>query len=166
MFPQKPVRMNTVYGPKNCTSSQQRLLPNNNVSTRDSLLKISNGSGSSSDSGSHAHSDGRLHYLCRHKSCSSNKTRPSIEGQMFCKQNNNASCQDIDKLRKLSYVNKNPLTTFNSIAVVADDIRLNSNCFWGSNAQTLKINNMWYIKKWLYCMSIMLSCEINILFLQ
>ncbi|XP_076078940.1 pyrokinin-1 receptor-like [Mytilus galloprovincialis] len=129
MFPQKPVRMNTVYGPKNCTSSQQRLLPNNNVSTRDSLLKISNGSGSSSDSGSHAHSDGRLHYLCRHKSCSSNKTRPSIEGQMFCKQNNNASCQDIDKLRKLSYVNKNPLTTFNSIAVVADDIRLNSNCF-------------------------------------
>jgi hypothetical protein len=115
IFPQKQVRMNTLYGSKNRTSSQQRLLPNNQQPTKDSLLKVSNGS--TSESGSHAHSDGRLHYLCRHKSCSSNRTRPSIESQMFCKHFNNASCQDMETLRKLNYLNQNPLNTFDSVGV-------------------------------------------------
>jgi hypothetical protein len=127
MFPQKQIRLNTVHGPKNRSSSQQRLLPNNQQSTKDSLLKVSNGS--SSESGSHAHSDGRLHYLCRHKSCSSNKTRPSVESQMFCKHFNNTSCQDMDVLRKISYVNKTPLTTFESKSVGAVNLGVNGNCF-------------------------------------
>lgn len=115
LYQQKPkqIRINN-FGNNDGTSSQQRLLPNNNVSTKDSLLKVSNSS--SSNSGSHAHSDGRLHFLCRHKSCSSNRTRPSFEGQLFCKhQNNTASCQDIDTLRKMSQVNRTPLVTFNSV---------------------------------------------------
>jgi hypothetical protein len=127
MFPQKQIRLNTVHGPKNRSSSQQRLLPNNQQSTKDSLLKVSNES--SSESGSHAHSDGRLHYLCRHKSCSSNKTRPSVESQMFCRHFNNTSCQDMDVLRKISYVNKTPLTTFESKSVGAVNLGVNGNCF-------------------------------------
>ena len=126
MFPQKQVRMNTVYGPNNRTASQQRLIPNIQHSTKDSVLKVSNGS--ISDSGSHAHSDGRLHYLCRHKSCSSNRTRPSIESQMFCKHFNNASCQDIETLRKFNNTNKSPLTTFDSICL-ADNVSLKGNFF-------------------------------------
>lgn len=126
MFPQKQVRMNTVYGPKNRTASQQRLLPNIQPSTKDSLLKASNGS--SSESGSHAHSDGRLHYLCRHKSCSSNRTRPSIESQMFCKHFNNASCQDMETLRKSNNANKSPLATFDSVCV-AENVSLKCNYF-------------------------------------
>lgn len=114
IFPQKQIRLNAVYGPKNRTSSQQRLLiPNNQQSTKDSLLKVSNGS--SSDSGTHAHSDGRLHYLCRHKSCSSNRTRPSIESQVFCKHFNNASCQDMETLRRINYLNKIPLNRYVSL---------------------------------------------------
>ena len=127
MFPPKQIRLNTVHGPKNRSSSQQRLLPNNQQSTKDSLLKVSNES--SSESGSHAHSDGRLHYLCRHKSCSSNKTRPSVESQMFCRHFNNTSCQDMDVLRKISYVNKTPLTTFESKSVGAVNLGVNGNCF-------------------------------------
>jgi hypothetical protein len=38
--PQKQVRMNTLYGSKNRISSQQRLLPNNQQPTKDSLLKV------------------------------------------------------------------------------------------------------------------------------
>ena len=127
IFPQKQVRMNTLYGSKNRISSQQRLLPNNQQPTKDSLLKVSNES--TSESGSHAHSDGRLHYLCRHKSCSSNKTRPSVESQMFCRHFNNTSCQDMDVLRKISYVNKTPLTTFESKSVGAVNLGVNGNCF-------------------------------------
>ncbi|VDI37170.1 neuromedin U receptor 1 [Mytilus galloprovincialis] len=130
MFPQKQVRMNTVYGPKNRTASQQRLLPNIQPSTKDSLLKASNGS--SSESGSHAHSDGRLHYLCRHKSCSSNRTRPSIESQMFCKHFNNASCQDMETLRKSNNANKSPLATFDSVCV-AENVSLKGNYFLCEN---------------------------------
>ena len=126
MFPQKQIRMNAVYGPKNRTSSQQKLLPNNKQSTKDSLLKLSNVS--ASNSGSHAHSDGRLHYLCRHKSCSSNRTRPSIESQMFCKHFNNASCQDMETLRRLNNINKSPLTTYDSVDAMMN-IGLQSNYF-------------------------------------
>lgn len=121
VYQQKQVRMNTLYGPKNGSVSQ-RLLPIIQPSTKDSLLKVS--IGSTSDSGTHAHSDGRLHYLCHHKSCSSHKTRPSIESQMFCKQFNNASCQDLETLRKFNVMNKSHIATFDSMCI-ADNTSLN-----------------------------------------
>lgn len=98
LFPQKPIVLDTFYQKHNRRSSQSDTQLNQG-STKETLLKVSTGCGSSS--GTHAHSDGRLHCLCRHKSCSSHRTRQSIESQMFCKQFNNASYQDIETLKRL-----------------------------------------------------------------
>ena len=99
VFPQKPIILDAMNSRGNMAI---HAFPAKQRSTKDTLIKASNGS--SSNSGTHAHSDGRLHYLCRHKSCSSNRTRQSIESQMFNKQFNNASYQDIETLRKLKCV--------------------------------------------------------------
>ncbi|KAK3090125.1 hypothetical protein FSP39_009371 [Pinctada imbricata] len=95
VYPQKPIILDTMNSRGNMAAhnfaAKQR-------STKDTVIKASERS--SSNSGTHAHSDGRLHYLCRHKSCSSNRTRQSIESQMFNKQFNNVSCQDFQLLRR------------------------------------------------------------------
>ncbi|XP_061169312.1 pyrokinin-1 receptor-like isoform X1 [Saccostrea echinata] len=94
IYPQKPVGLDTPYNKHGGSLSMSR--PVKQASTKDTVVKCS-----SSGSSSHAHSDGRLHFICRHKSCSSNRIRLSLEINMMYTQFNNASCQDIEKLRKM-----------------------------------------------------------------
>lgn len=101
LYPQKPIRMDTICNNQNCTMQHQKV-PAQQVSTKDTVCLHSTGCVSSA--GTHAHSDGRLHYLCRHKSCAGSRTRQSIESQMFCKQFNNISYQDIGTLKRLREV--------------------------------------------------------------
>lgn len=95
IYPQKPVGMDTFYN-KHGGSLSANSRPVKQASTKDTVVKCS-----SSSSSSHAHSDGRLHFICRHKSCSSNRIRLSLEINPVYKQFNNASCQDIETLRKM-----------------------------------------------------------------
>lgn len=95
IYPQKPVGMDTFYN-KHGGSHSANSRPVKQASTKDTVVKCS-----SSSSSSHAHSDGRLHFICRHKSCSSNRIRLSLEINPVYKQFNNASCQDIETLRKM-----------------------------------------------------------------
>ncbi|XP_048771085.1 pyrokinin-1 receptor-like [Ostrea edulis] len=94
LYPQKPVGMDTFYNKNGGNLSANG--PVKQASTKDTVIKCS-----SSSSSSHAHSDGRLHFICRHKSCNSNRIRLSLEVNMVYKQFNNASCQDIETLRKI-----------------------------------------------------------------
>lgn len=96
VFPQKPIHMDTFYNKQQNGAVSSSKLQGKQNSTKDTLLKVSSGSSSS-----HAHSDGRLHCKCHHKSCSNARTRLSIEGQMFGKQFNNASYQDVETLKRL-----------------------------------------------------------------
>lgn len=124
LFPQKPIVLDTFYQKHNRRLSKTEH-PLNQGSTKDTLLKVSTGCGSSS--GTHAHSDGRLHCLCRHKSCSSHRTRQSIESQMFCKQFSNASYQDIETLKRLQcFRDECHLKSFDSVPEVMErDVNVN-----------------------------------------
>jgi len=97
IFPQKPLLLETCSKQKGTSSASKQAA--NQISTKDTMLKLSTGCASSS--GSHAHSDGRLHCLCHHKSCLNTRTRLSIESQMFGKQFHNASYQDVETLKRL-----------------------------------------------------------------
>ncbi|KAJ8311059.1 hypothetical protein KUTeg_011389 [Tegillarca granosa] len=92
LYPQKPIRMDTICNNQKLFNAAPKNACSTGINQRYRCV---------SSAGTHAHSDGRLHYVCRHKSCSGNKTRQSIESQMFCKQFNNISYQDIGTLKRL-----------------------------------------------------------------
>ena len=93
LYPEKnTMRMATFYRadrPKSFTYANEIIEP---ASTRDTMV---NKTSRSSTCSSHAHSDGGLHYLCRHKRCLNRR-----QSQLTPRQNcNAASFQDIELLR-------------------------------------------------------------------
>lgn len=94
LYPEKnTMRMATFYRgerPKSFTYANEIIEP---ASTRDTMV---NRTSRSSTCSSHAHSDGGLHYLCRHKRCLNRR-----QSQLTPRQNcNAASYQDIELLRQ------------------------------------------------------------------
>lgn len=113
IFPNKPIRMATFYN----VEQQNGVVPMKiylgvKPSTRDTVVRQSSTHATSSTT--HAHSDGRLHYICRHKNCSSKRTRNvnSNEGQA----NQNNSYHDIETLKRMQALTANChiLYTFDS----------------------------------------------------
>ena len=113
------MRMATFYRadrPKSFTYANEIIEP---ASTRDTMV---NRTSRSSTCSSHAHSDGGLHYLCRHKRCL-NRRQSSLSPRQNC---NTASYQDIELLRQKDSIRshepihkrrgeqREPLSTFNS----------------------------------------------------
>lgn len=111
LFPNKPIRMATFYN----VEQQQCAVPMKiylgvKPSTRDTVVRQTSSHATSSST--HAHSDGRLHYICRHRNCSSKRTRNSND----CQANQNNSYHDIETLKRGQDVSANCpiLYTFDS----------------------------------------------------
>lgn len=103
------IRLITFYrNEKQCNHTLRKVKVEKQL-TRDTLLKCTSKDKSSSCS-SHAHSDGGLHALCRHKRCTNRRQSfltPRVNGNV-------ASYQDIDFLRRLEMTgnrHSEPLTT-------------------------------------------------------
>ena len=98
------MRMATFYRadrPKSFTYANEIIEP---ASTRDTMV---NRTSRSSTCSSHAHSDGGLHYLCRHKRCL-NRRQSSLSPRQNC---NAASYQDIELLRQKDIRTHEPIHT-------------------------------------------------------
>jgi hypothetical protein len=101
LCPQKPVRMATFYNiEQNKREPPVKVIIGFQASTRDTKVKTSTAAASSSST--HAHSDGRLHYICRHKNCTSRRQRGYCENdlQVPATAGNNVSYPDIETYKK------------------------------------------------------------------
>lgn len=128
LFPRTPILVDRdevfSYSQSNRRQSRQDMMQETafHWSTRDTHIK----SAESGSSGSHPHSDSRLHCLCRHKSCANIRTRQSkVDTEL--EEYNNFSYHDLSSLKRLYiYRKQSSYDSFESIFARESDEEENS----------------------------------------